>query len=281
MFPTLESVIEAWVAGELNVGDRGPGVRAAQQRLLDSGFNPKGVDGWFGKNTEAAIQAAIAARAQSPASDKLVVTPGGPRFVAYDDAGGLDLRKAKKFGTRKTKPALLVLHWPAGVQDAKKLHRMLSTTDRDVSTHFAVDATGVYQYLPLSARAWHAGNVNAASIGIDICQSPEVEDFDAEKKLGKNAPKRKNPTKRGPAEILALDPTLAANTRWLVDALCAQFNIPKNAPRANGVVSHNVQFTDEASRKGWSGVVGHHHCSSNKWDIACWWDDLFAGTPLG
>lgn len=43
--------------GETRYGSTGPLVRRVQQQLLNRGYNPQGVDGDFGKNTRAAVEA--------------------------------------------------------------------------------------------------------------------------------------------------------------------------------------------------------------------------------
>jgi hypothetical protein len=45
----------------LRLGDTGSAVKRLQQLLADKGFDPKGIDGWFGEDTEKAVKAFQAA----------------------------------------------------------------------------------------------------------------------------------------------------------------------------------------------------------------------------
>src|SRR5258706_15124518 len=48
---------------------------------------------------------------------------------------------------------------------------------REVSWHFTVDDTSVFQSLPTNEVGWHAGSRkgNGSSLGIEICMNPELD----------------------------------------------------------------------------------------------------------
>jgi len=267
-----------------------------QRALLNRGFDPRGIDGIYGLHTETALKEALA----SPRPDVLDVLPtpsGSPlKVVRYDEAGGLDLRSIRHGGpvqprpdgkdryivSRSQRPRVLVLHWTAGPTTANGLRDYMAKTERAVSSHFAVDPTGTYQYLPLSAWAYHATWINEIAIGIDICQPVVDSRLSAARSAGYTTDVIANPTRRGARKVLSLDPDIAAATRALVESLCEQFEIPMQVPRnADGEVRHDVAFRNVAELGDWSGVLGHHHVDSGKWDIAPWWPALFDGTALG
>jgi hypothetical protein len=185
-----------------------------------------------------------------------------------------------KFARTREVPRVLVLHW--GSHSADQLAQYFRTTDRAVSAHWAVDETGAYQMLDHRLRAYHAGWINTFSIGMDITMQPPVGNADRYRRAGRLVEIIDNPTRRGERKILKLDPRIAKNMRDLVFELCKEFNIPLEVPRdAAGRVRHDVVFSDAKQLGGFSGVLGHHHVDSRKWDVAPYWEDIFGGTDLG
>jgi hypothetical protein len=194
--------------------------------------------------------------------------------------GKYDITPNKKFATSRRTPRVLVLHW--GSHSALQLTQYFRTTTRAVSAHWAVDETGCWQMLEHANRAYHAGWINTYSVGFDIACQPVRDRYVDYKNRGRDIKVINNPTNRGDKVILSLDPRIAENVRLMTFYLCEQLNIPLVAPRdANGKVRHDVVFRDEKALGNWSGVIGHHHCDSGKWDVAPWWGTLFDGTPLG
>jgi N-acetylmuramoyl-L-alanine amidase len=75
------------------------------------------------------------------------------------------------------RPDGLILHY-TGMPNASAAIALLRDPRREVSSHYVVDEDGgVFQLVPESRRAWHAGasiwkgerDLNSASIGIEIC----------------------------------------------------------------------------------------------------------------
>lgn len=266
----------------------------------DQSFSPADIDGKLGPYTWEAIER-LYGETPDP-SDRVYVmenrrygiSGGGDQLVTipFDNPNGLDLHKWGHFNSRQgNKPRLLVIHW--GGIDPQHLYRIFSTPDRKVSSHGGVGRGDFYQFIDMKHSTWHAGYVNKYSIGIDICQQPTVQWHDYYKSRGYNVRKINNPAKRpdgrflGPRQVLSLDPEIAEATRRTVFDLCELFDIPLRAPRgsdglkASGDVWHGVFPRHVLNGGHFTGVVGHHHISNQKWDMACWWDTLFAGTPLG
>lgn len=266
-----------------SLGYSNPRVAHVQRILIGAGClaatTPSGYrndDGIFGKRTRAACQAWLVQQTQH---DQL-----GLRVVRWYEEGGMSLVEGGKFGLRPDgiRPRIIVLHWPAFWGGASRLHRVMSQPDAKVSTHWAVDETGAYQFLDHSARAWHATWTNRISVGVDICQGIVASDEAREKARGLKVEAAVNTTGRGDRRYLTLDPAVRDNARALVMRLCAELDIPLQAPRgADGRVRHDVIATSIPELGDFTGVVGHHHVDRAKWDIAPWWSSLFGGTPLG
>ena len=270
-----------------------------RQFQKDQGFGPGDTDGKLGPHTWDTINRVYAdpvvdgdryyiyknKRVKADGASDLQTTP-------YDQTDGLDLHKWGHFSSRRgVRPRLLVIHW--GGVDPNHLYRVFSTPNRKVSSHGGIGEDTFYQFLDFEHAAWHAGYVNRYSIGIDICQQPTTDWYDYYNSRGYDLEKTTNPAKRpdgnsvGNRNILTLDPDIAEATRQTVFDICELFNIPTKAPRGSdglqnsGDVWHGVFPRSVLDDGEFTGVVGHHHISSRKWDMACWWGSIFDGTPLG
>jgi len=199
-------------------------------------------------------------------------------IVNFDQAGGLDLHRFGHFSARSRRPHLIVVHW--GGLDPHHCHRVFSNPDRKVSSHAGIGlspegAPTIYQYLDLNHKSWHAGWANSYSVGIDICQQPELKWKKHYLKKSYDVKETVNPTDRGSKKILSIDPRVALAVREAVKSLCDVLDVPYDFPRkADGSFDHDVQDKDYLIN-GFSGVIGHHHITKKKWDCACWWSDIF------
>lgn len=258
-------------------------VEMAQRALIAAGYDPGPIDGVIGPRTRAAYARARADHAQSVPT----------RIIRYDEQGGADLRATVDGGPHDGRtydaptdkpPQVVVWHWTAGQTTA---HGLVGSFRRSrLSSHFAVDATGIYQLLPVECRGWHARWVNPVSIGIDICQPVRPERIGDAHAAGYECEVTANPTdpRRGSREVLSLDPCIAARCRWLAEYLTTTYGIAKDAPRyPDGRVRHDQVFSSLRQLGDWSGHVGHHHVESpsRRSDIAPWWPAIFDGTPMG
>lgn len=198
--------------------------------------------------------------------------------VNFDQSGGLDLHRFGHFSARSRRPHLIVVHW--GGLDPHHCYRVFSNPDRKVSSHAGIGLSPdgnptIYQYLDLNHKSWHAGWANSYSVGIDICQQPDLKWKNHYLKKSYDVRETVNPTDRGSSKILSIDPRVALAVREAVKSLCDVLDIPYDFPRnADGSVDHDVQDKDYLIN-GFSGVIGHHHITKKKWDCACWWSDIF------
>lgn len=192
--------------------------------------------------------------------------------VNFDQTGGLDLHQAGYFSDRREPPERMILHW--GGFDPFSLHNIMSGS-RKVSTHFGIglddaNQATVYQYLDLKHKAWHAGDFNEGSVGIDICQQPVYKHIGMYQKRGYHVRRGHNTTGRGNKNIISLDPRIADVTNKFVHDLADALGWQLSSPDGHDVVTDAKKYT----------VLGHHHVSPNKWDIAPWWDTIFGAPAL-
>ena len=270
------------------------------QFQINQDLGPGDTDGKLGPNTWALIDSVYgdsntAGKRHYVYKNRSLVASGASaslKVVAHDMADGLDLHKWGHFSTRAGhKPRLLVVHW--GGIDPDHLFRVFSTPTRKVSSHGGAGRDVFYQFLDINHSSWHAGYVNKYSIGIDICQQPTVDWYNYYTSRGYDVSKTDNPARRpdgkvvGSSKILTLDPKIAEATRQVVFDMCELFEIPLKAPRGadglaeEGEVWHGGFPRSVMDSGNFRGVVGHHHLSSRKWDMACWWGTIFDGTVLG
>lgn len=191
------------------------------------------------------------------------------RMINFDQQGGYSLHEVGHFSAWGLKEIdKVILHW--GGLDPKHLHAVMSVPDRKVSTHFGIGLHEgepvVMQYIDLAHKTWHAGKFNAGAVGVDICQQPVYKWSGYYRERGYAVKKIKNPSSRGNVNILSLDPRIALAANAFIHDLMDALGLKKSAPDHDGVVADANSFT----------LLGHHHVSAHKWDVACWWDELTA-----
>lgn len=297
--PTLFKTLLRAIRGQIPYGETSEGIRDLQKVIQSLGGDPGPIDGIYGLMTEDGLEELFPGVTPPEPPELDMDEVDDARIVRFDQPGGLDLRSTRHGGPvpprsngrdryiadRGVKPTMLVLHWTAGPPTAESLRNMFGNgSDRAVSSHYGIDTTGIYQYLPDKVWAYHAGWPNQLSIGIDICQPVVARRLDDALEAGYKTKIVPNPPPKrgGYTNVLSLDPEVAEFTRELVFFLCEKHGIPLKVPRkADGTVDHGVIFDAKDELNGFAGVVGHHHCSASKWDIAPWWQEIFAGTPLG
>lgn len=122
---------------------------------------------------------------------------------------------------------------------AESYARYQAATARDVSWHFTIDTDGtvVQSADPALWLCWHAGAVNAWTIGIELVQDADGTLYEA---------------------------TLAS-TVALCELLCASLSIPRRLPvDASGKPSRGVIAALTGARGPWGGVFGHRNQTHNR-----------------
>ena len=193
----------------------------------------------------------------------------------FDTSEGIDLHPTGSFSQRSRDINSIIVHW--GGLNPQHLGRVFS--NRKASSHFAVGISertgevGIYQYLDTAHVAWHAVGANANSIGIDICQQPELKHLGYYINNGYDVSTIENPSypEYGPAKIISLDPRIEEATLELLNALKSMFDLPEyRSTVADGKVSKD--------RLAQGGTFSHFNVDfkgQGKWDVAPWWDGIF------
>lgn len=180
--------------------------------------------------------------------------PGAPSFYSLQDKQRFFRPLTKE---RNSHVNQIILHHD-GTADSRGCFRVLA--QRSLSTHLMIDGDGtVYQPLDLSDMAYHAGDYNRHSVGIDL-NNPVI-------------PNRvKDPSIRGifTGRINGGRKTSLGYTDAQYDSLIAVVDglrriFPKIVTKAPIADDGKVVRT-KLREAGFPGVVGHMHVSANKWD---------------
>lgn len=249
---------------------------AVMQSQIDMGFRDEQVDGCLGNQTYTQLLHFCnpvssdyiikdSCRIQMPIREEY-------KLITFDEPGGWDLHRYGKFNKRREDISAICMHW--GGLDAQHCFHVFATEGRDVSSHFLIgkDSGGkvvIYQVIDLGNAAWHAGHINQWTIGVDICQAPDItwlQHYSMVKRGIYDVKKIDNPTNRGPKKVLSLDPVLANAARIFIQDLAAALNLPIKSPP-----THDVYAVPELRKYT---LIGHHHSNHRKYDVACWWSDI-------
>lgn len=271
MFKDINEVL-GFIKNRPKNGEKSDVIGKIQGFVADAGFYKKSaVDKVYGPNTERAIDDYIEAYHLDKAGIVTIAESNGLDYRTVNDLGPVGLRPGNKgrYAMTKNSNNVIVIHWTAGPTTAKSLYNMFARTDRAVSSHFAIDPTGTYQYLPATRRAYHAGWINTHAIGIDICQPVQESRAGASRSAGYTTEIIDNPTRRGDRKVIRLDDKIAEETAKLLLTLCEIHDIDVKFPDTEDVV-----FTNSSQLGDWSGIVGHHHVEARKWDVAPWMQQI-------
>jgi hypothetical protein len=237
---------------------------AQRVAVFQAGHGALTVDGVLGPKTWEALQGRTW---QPPAHEHLIVA--GERVavpfpvVTWLEPGGLSFYDRRGWAKRRDPSGagvnLFVLHWDGCTSARQCFHVLL---ERGLSVHLMLDGDGtVYQALDLAeARAWHAGDVNERSIGVEIQNPVQLH---------------RNKWQTPPREVV-VDPGVHGGPTYehldfydvqmkraieLAEVLCARFGISRTLPLgAGGDVLRTLAPT------GFRGVCGHYHVSKSKPD---------------
>lgn len=242
------------------------------------------IDGMLGKSTLAAISKAYNWIEEDSAyflkNNLRIGFDSDFKYLNYDQSSGHDLHKFGNFSNRRSKPKILVVHW--GGLNLDHCYRVFSTKERKVSSHGGVgyndageDLT-ISQFLDFEHKSWHAGWANNLSVGIDICQQPELKWKDYYLDREYDVKVIENLSGRGPSKCLSLDSNILEATVDAVKNICNIYDIPFEIPIDNSGNAINTVLDKDYIKKEYTGILGHHHISSKKWDCAPWWNELFA-----
>lgn len=222
------------------------------------------LDGIVGPKTAAAMRGATFT---PPAGEFLIV--GGKRVpvsfpvVTWDEPNGMSFYGKPGWSKRRDPTGagvnLFVLHWDGCTSARQCFHVLL---ERGLSVHLMLDGDGtLYQALDLAdARAWHGGDVNERSIGIEI-QNPVALHRNKWQK-----PERPIVSEAGvhggrAYEHLDFYDIQKRRVVELSEVICAHFAIPRALP-----TNERGEVLKALASPSFAGVCGHYHVSRSKPD---------------
>lgn len=186
------------------------------------------------------------------------------RVILWDDKDGLKASHMKKNIGKPREPMIFVNHWDVCLS-SKSCHKVLQK--RGLSIHFLIDNDGtIYQTMDIQHTAFHAGNHNSVSIGVEIANAyyPKYQDWYEKNGFGKR------PIWEGTVHGKTLKPHLgfydvqieACQALW--KAVSIACDIPLRCPLQDGKMMESVH--PQSVEKKWKGFVHHFHISKNKID---------------
>ncbi len=144
----------------------------------------------------------------------------------------------------------------------------VAQNERGLSVHFLCDNDGtIYQTLDLALEGWHGSELNAASIGVELCNRGDAaKEPTYYSKRGQSRDVK--PCRVNNHTIKSYDFTKAQydSMKRLARALLRLLpNLPAEYPQSSpGVQTWNTVGYAGMSR--FSGYLGHYHLTDNKWD---------------
>lgn len=222
------------------------------------------VDGIVGPKTAAAMRGISFA----PSAGEFLIINGERvsvpfPVVTWDEPGGLSFYGHGGWQKRHDPSGkgvdLFVLHWDGCTSARQCFHVLL---ERQLSVHLMLDGDGtVYQALDLAeACAWHAGDVNGRSVGVEIQNPVELHRNQWQK------PARPIVNDAGVNGSHAYDhldfyDVQKQRVVELAEALCTHFGMPRALP-----VDDQGAVLRGLGPVGFRGVCGHYHVAKSKPD---------------
>lgn len=226
------------------------------------------VDGLVGPTTHRLITTKIQSeKGEFIICDGQKVPISWGKVITMGEPGSLGVTSKSYRKTPKRKPSMFVVHWDACLSSASCAEVL---KQRGLSVHFCIDNDGtIYQLVDTTDVAYHAGDVNGVSIGVEISNAfyPKYQDYYVKKGFGPR-PVLKN-TKVGGGLIdshLMFYPEQEMALSALIKSVCGYYGIPLETPKTNGSYATG-EHPDVVSGK-FKGVVCHFHVTDKKIDCA-------------
>jgi len=166
----------------------------------------------------------------------------------------------------------LCVHW-GGLNVKHCFMTFYNSNGRHVSSHFGIGwdpvekRMEVNQWLDAELVSYHGGKFNNHSIGIDICQHPDLK-WAEKSKQWYDIEVMDNPSSRGPSQCMSLDPELSEMVSMFLEDLLQITNL------FHKPVCKDDKVYSVADAKKFS-IVGHHNISAKKWDCAPWAPEIY------
>jgi len=158
----------------------------------------------------------------------------------------------------------IVIHWDATLSAN---HCINILKKRNISTHFIIDNDGtIIQLIPVKDVAYHAGNYNENSIGIDLSNAyyTKYNDWYIKNGFG-SRPVIKSEVHGVKSTHLGYYPAQLDSLVALVNYLCKKYDIEKNVPLDDKGRLITTVF-EPAVKKKFKGIICHYHLTKNKID---------------
>lgn len=221
------------------------------------------VDGLVGPNTHR-----IASTLRFSEKDQYILCGGKkvpinwPKVIVMGEQGALYLPSKNYKKTARRSPNMFVVHWDACLSSASCANVL---KDRGLSVHFCIDNDGtIYQLVDCNDIAYHAGNVNSKSIGVEVSNAFYTKHQSWYEKNGFGSRRiLTNSVVHGKK----LEPHLdfydiqKEALSVLIKTVCNLYNINLQTPDSNTEVPSVANGT-------YNGVVSHYHVTSGKIDCA-------------
>jgi hypothetical protein len=185
-----------------------------------------------------------------------VPVKGGVKVLTWQERGGLTINGGYSTGSRTIKH--FVTHWDAALS-AKSCRDILQ--QRGLAVHFLIDNDGtIYQLVDTAYKAFHAGDANSSSIGVEVSNAyyTKYNDWYERNGFGRRRvlPKMKIETGYVDEHLDFYDAQYEALAA-LWEAVSRAHNIPLVLPsKMDGVISWS----------GFEGFMNHFHITSKKID---------------
>jgi hypothetical protein len=181
----------------------------------------------------------------------------------------LNALPTKNYGKKvrdKSSIRKIIIHWDAGLSSQNCVDVL---SRRGLSTHFTIDNDGsIWQLVDTANQAFHAGDYNTHSIGIDLSNAYYLKYSEYYKKKYKQERPIISSVVHGDHEThLGYYPVQIDALKKLLDVICNAYEIPFACPLdKNGNLLTTV--SSEAQKSSYKGVVCHYHVARNKIDCA-------------
>jgi hypothetical protein len=193
------------------------------------------------------------------------------KVVLWSEDSGLEAKAGNYYdysGRADRNIRLFVNHWDVCL-NSRSCDDILDR--RGVSVHFLIDNDGtIYQTLDMQHGAWHAGNVNRKSVGVEISNAyyPKYQDWYKRNGYGERALVKDAVVHGSKLEpFMDFYPIQIEALKALWEAIHNATDIPyKTLLDAAGDTSK--KYEQSAAYGSFSGFISHYHVSKNKIDCA-------------
>ncbi len=185
-----------------------------------------------------------------------------PKVIVMGEQGALSVSSKNYRKSPKRKPGMFVIHWDACLSSASCASVL---KERGLSVHFCLDNDGtIYQLVDCDDIAYHAGTVNAVSIGIEVSNAfyPKFQSWYEKNGFGPR-PVLTN-TKIHNSKIdshLDFYDVQKEALSVLVKTVCNWYGIPLQTP-------DSITEVPAVANGSYKGVVSHYHVTAGKIDCA-------------